>query len=78
MSYDAVVNKKDLNVGRLAAALNDREQRGWQLVHIFEQDGNTVQIFQSNTLLDQLLAEQRRTNQLLEWIGQKLGSTSTS
>ena len=72
MSYDAVVNKKDINMKRLAGSLSERKQGGWELAAIFEQDGNTIQVFESNTVLQQLLAEQKRTNQLLEWIGNRL------
>ena len=77
MSYHAVVNKKDINMGRLTSALNDMESKGWRLAHIFAQDGNTIEIFQSGgDVLEQLLAEQRRTNQLLEWLGQRLGASA--
>jgi hypothetical protein len=72
MSYDAVVNKNDINMKRLASTLSDRKAHGWQLAAIFEQAGNTIQVFETNTVLQQLLAEQKRTNQLLEWLGQLL------
>ena len=67
--FDVVVNKNSLSVKMLGPTLAKRLQDGWTLAHIFEQDGNTVMVFQRNTPADQLLAEQRRTNQLLEWLG---------
>lgn len=67
--FDVVVNKNSLSVKMLGPALAKRLQDGWTLAHIFEQDGNTVMVFQRDTPTDQLLAEQRRTNQLLEWLG---------
>jgi hypothetical protein len=74
MPYTARVNKKDINMERLAKSLTEMEAGGWHLAAVFEQAGNTVQVFQTHSLLQQLLAEQRRTNQLLEWLGQRLGT----
>ena len=44
--YDTEVNKGSINVGRLTKHLNERAERGWRLAHIFEQDGNTVMVFE--------------------------------
>ncbi len=72
MSFEAIVNKSGINMARLTDSLSERKGRGQHLVQMLEQNGNTVQIFETNTLLEQLLTEQRRTNQLLEWLGQRL------
>lgn len=44
--YDAEVNKKSLNMGAYAAKLNARARQGWRLHTAFEQDGNTVSIYE--------------------------------
>ena len=44
--YEAVVNKKDINMRRFTAGLNARWKNGWRLAHIFEQSGNTVMVFE--------------------------------
>ena len=72
MSYTAIVNKNDINMGRLATNLNHHKQAGGALVTMFEQHGNTISIYEYNSLMHQLLAEQKRTNELLEWVGQLL------
>lgn len=40
--YDAEVNKKSINMGRLTQIANARGGAGWRLAHAFEQDGDTV------------------------------------
>jgi hypothetical protein len=79
VQYSAVVNKNDIHMGRLTQSLNSQAGNGWQLEHILEQHGNTIQIFERESPIEQLLhvqrqvlAEQKRTNQLLEWLGTKL------
>lgn len=71
----ALVNKRGINMGTLSKSLSDRKEKGQHLVQMFGQDGNTVQIFEYR--LEQILTEQRRTNQLLEWLGQRLTSPTT-
>jgi len=44
--YVARVNKGRLDVERHTDALNDIWRRGWTLTFVFEQDGNTVMIFE--------------------------------
>lgn len=39
------VNKGSINMGRWQAHLNDWYKRGYKLEHVFEQDGNTVQVY---------------------------------
>ena len=72
VSFEAIVNKSGINMGRLTDSLTQRKAQGQHLVQMLEQNGNTVQIFERNPLLEQILTEQKRTNQLLEWIGQRL------
>ena len=40
------VNKGSINMGRWQAHLNDRYKQGYRLVQVFEQAGNTVQVFE--------------------------------
>lgn len=44
--YDAVVNKKSINMAVLTQQLNQRWEHGWRLAHIYEQAGNSVMIFE--------------------------------
>lgn len=44
--YDTDVNKGSLNVGSFKRELNRRWTAGWKLAHIFEQDGNTVIVWE--------------------------------
>lgn len=44
--YDADVNKGSINMGRFTDSLNDRWEDGWKLSHIYEQDGNTIIIWE--------------------------------
>jgi putative hemolysin len=46
--YATVVNKGSLNVTIWAGALNNQYAKGYRLAHVFEQDGNTVQVFEHN------------------------------
>jgi hypothetical protein len=40
------VNKGSINMRSWQAHLNDMHRRGYRLAHVFEQDGNTVQVFE--------------------------------
>lgn len=44
--YEAEVNKKSLNMGAFTNTLNKRWNDGWRLGHVFEQDGNTVMVWE--------------------------------
>ena len=44
--YVTEVNKGSLNMGRWQGRLNEMHQGGYRLAHVFEQDGNTVQVFE--------------------------------
>jgi hypothetical protein len=44
--YNAEVNKKSINMGRLTQIANGRGAEGWRLAHAFEQDGNTLLIWE--------------------------------
>ena len=44
--YDTAVNKGSTNMKAFAAVLNERARAGWRLHTAFEQDGNTVTIFE--------------------------------
>lgn len=44
--YDAVVNKKSINMAVLTSQLNQRWKQGWRLAHVYEQAGNSVMIFE--------------------------------
>ena len=44
--YEAEVNKGSLNMGAFTARLNQRYETGWKLAHAFEQDGNTVFVWE--------------------------------
>lgn len=44
--YEAVVNKKSINMGVLTQQLNQRWEHGWRLAHVYEQAGNSVLIFE--------------------------------
>ena len=46
VEYDTQVNKKSLNMSEFTLVLNDRARAGWRLHTAFEQDGNTVCIFE--------------------------------
>lgn len=43
--YVTEVNKGSINMRAWQGHLNDRYARGWRLHQVFEQDGNTVQVF---------------------------------
>jgi len=43
--YATEVNKGSINMGRWQAHLNDMYVQGFRLDQVFEQDGNTVQVF---------------------------------
>lgn len=44
--YDTEVNKGSLNMGSFKRNLNSRWDDGWKLSHVFEQDGNTVMVWE--------------------------------
>ena len=44
--YVTEVNKASINMGRWQSSLNDMYGRGYRLAHVFEQDKNTVQVFE--------------------------------
>jgi hypothetical protein len=44
--YMTEVNKGSINMGNWQTKLNGWYQRGYRLAHVFEQDGNTVQVFE--------------------------------
>jgi len=44
--YEAVANKKSINMAVLTQQLNHRWERGWRLSHVYEQAGNSVMIFE--------------------------------
>jgi hypothetical protein len=44
--YETEVNKHDINMGRWESKLNSRYQRGYRLAHVFEQNGNTVMVWE--------------------------------
>jgi hypothetical protein len=46
--YDVTVNKKDLDVSSFAGELNKRWSQGWSLHSAFEQNGNTISIWERN------------------------------
>ncbi len=45
--YETSVNKGSINMRSFEATLNDRAKAGWRLHTAFEQDGNTILIFES-------------------------------
>lgn len=44
--YVTEVNKGSVNMRTWQAHLNDMHRRGYRLAHVFEQDKNTVQVFE--------------------------------
>lgn len=44
--YVTQVNKGSINMSRWQENLNGMYARGWKLRHVFEQDGNTVQVYE--------------------------------
>lgn len=44
--YDAEVNKGRIGMGGFTAKLNQRWANGWRLDKVFEQDGNTVMVWE--------------------------------
>ena len=44
--YVTEVNKGSINMRTWQAHLNDMYRKGYRLVHSFEQDGNTIQVFE--------------------------------
>lgn len=49
LHYQVEVNKRGLSVSALTGTLNDRWANGWRLVHMLEQRGNTVLVFEKRT-----------------------------
>ena len=47
--YVTEVNKGSINMSSWQRHLNDMYQRGYRLVHVLEQDKNTVQVFEHHT-----------------------------
>jgi hypothetical protein len=48
--YEVAVNKGSINVGSATRVLNARWAQGWALFKMFEQDGNTVMVFERRDL----------------------------
>jgi hypothetical protein len=46
LEYKAEVNKGSVNMGWLTGHLNSMGKQGWRLHSIFEQDKNTVMVFE--------------------------------
>lgn len=44
--YFTEVDKGSLNVQRWNSRLNDMHRQGYRLAHVFEQNGNTVAVFE--------------------------------
>jgi len=44
--YRTEVNKGSIRMQTWESKLNDAYQHGYRLVHVFEQDGNTVQVYE--------------------------------
>lgn len=44
--YVTEVNKGSINMGNWQRHLNDMYSKGYRLAHTFEQDGNTVQVYE--------------------------------
>jgi hypothetical protein len=44
--YEMEVNKGSTNMGALQKAANDRHDNGYKIGHVYEQDGNTVVIWE--------------------------------
>lgn len=44
--YVTEVNRGSINMSRWQGKLNSMHARGYRLAHVFEQDGNTVQVFE--------------------------------
>ncbi|MCA1824460.1 MAG: hypothetical protein LC640_09415 [Frankia sp.] len=47
--YETQVNKGSINMGRWENDLNSRWRDGWRLAHVFEQDGNTIMVWERHT-----------------------------
>ena len=45
LEYSTAVNKKSLNMTWFERTLNSKAVEAWRLAHVFEQDGNTVMVF---------------------------------
>jgi hypothetical protein len=46
--YEAEVNKGSINMRHFSAKASDRYSKGWRLAHLYEQDGNTVMVWEHN------------------------------
>jgi hypothetical protein len=44
--YDADVNEGGINMVAFTAQLNRRWEDGWKLAHAFEQEGNTIMVWE--------------------------------
>jgi hypothetical protein len=44
--YLTEVNKGSINMGKWQEHLNEMHEQGYRLAHVFEQDKNTVQVFE--------------------------------
>jgi len=64
-------------MGRLAQALNSWEPRVGSSFRSSSRTGTRSKFFRASPCWHQLLAEQRRTNQLLEWLGQRIVPAQT-
>lgn len=46
--YETQVNKGSIRMQSFESLLNSRYAKGYRLAHVFEQDGNTVMVFEHN------------------------------
>jgi hypothetical protein len=44
--YDATVNRGSLSMGSFTKEMNKRWDDGWQVAHVFMQEGNTIVIWE--------------------------------
>lgn len=44
--YETEVNKGDLNMNAFTRGLNDKWEKGYRLVHVFVQGGNTITVWE--------------------------------
>jgi len=44
--YEIEVNKGSTNMGVFQKAANDRHDNGYNIAHVYEQDGNTVVVWE--------------------------------
>jgi hypothetical protein len=44
--YDATVNRGSLHMGSFTKEMNKRWDDGWQVAHVFMQEGNTIVVYE--------------------------------